>query len=137
MRDETIKVQMFRFIDVLPMLKTGEQVARHLQEYFLDHAEIFPVAVQWGLNFASQRSAAARAVALAVRRNAIRKLRRQSLAFTLDLLGEATLSEEEALAYQQRYLELLTSLAAAARHWEPVELIDTDHLGPIPRVNVS
>jgi RHH-type transcriptional regulator, proline utilization regulon repressor / proline dehydrogenase / delta 1-pyrroline-5-carboxylate dehydrogenase len=156
MRDETLKVQMFRFIDVLPMLKTGEQVARHLQEYFLDHAEIFPLAVQWGLNFASQRSAAARAVALAVRRNAtrmaqrfiagatpaealtaLRKLRRQSLAFTLDLLGEATLSEEEAATYQQRYLDLLTSLAAAAQHWEPVALIDTDHRGPIPRVNVS
>jgi RHH-type transcriptional regulator, proline utilization regulon repressor / proline dehydrogenase / delta 1-pyrroline-5-carboxylate dehydrogenase len=60
MRDETLKVQMFRFIDVLPMLKTGEQVARHLQEYFLAHAEIFPIAVQWGLNFASHRSSAAR-----------------------------------------------------------------------------
>ena len=156
MRDETLKVQMFRFIDVLPMLKTGEQVARHLQEYFLDHAEIFPIAVQWGLNFASQRSAAARAVALAVRRNAtrmaqrfiagstpaealtaIRKLRRQNLAFTLDLLGEATLSEDEAATYQQRYLDLLASLTAAAKNWEPVELIDTNHLGPIPRVNVS
>lgn len=156
MRDETLKVQMFRFIDVLPMLKTGEQVARHLQEYFLDHKEIFPIAVQWGLNFASPRSAAARAVALAVRRNAtrmaqrfiagatpaealtaIRKLRRQSLAFTLDLLGEATLSEEEAAAYQQRYLDLLISLAAAATHWDPVEVIDTDHTGSIPRVNVS
>ncbi|MBI3301168.1 MAG: L-glutamate gamma-semialdehyde dehydrogenase [Deltaproteobacteria bacterium] len=156
MRDETLKVQMFRFIDVLPMLKTGAQVARHLQEYFLDHKEIFPIAVQWGLNFASYRSAAARAVALAVRRNAtrmaqrfitgatpaealaaIRKLRRQHLAFTLDLLGEATLSEEEAAAYQQRYLDLLTSLATAAKSWEPVTLIDTDHAGPIPRVNIS
>ena len=88
--------------------------------------------MQWGLNFASPRSAAARAIALAVRRNAsrmaqrfiagataaealaaIRKLRRQSLAFTLDLLGEATLSEEEAAAYQQRYLDRLTSLDTA------------------------
>ncbi len=156
MRDETLKVQMFRFIDVLPMLKTGEQVARHLQEYFLDHAEIFPIAVQWGLNFASHRSAAARAVALAVRRNAtrmaqrfiagatpaealttIRKLRRQRLAFTLDLLGEATLSEEEAVTYHQRYRDLLTLLAAAAKNWELVELIDSDQLGPVPRVNVS
>ena len=34
MRDEALKVQMFRFIDVLPMLKTGEQVAQ-IQEYFL------------------------------------------------------------------------------------------------------
>lgn len=156
MRDETLKVQMFRFIDVLPMLKTGEQVARHLQEYFLNHKEVFPIAVQWGLDFASHRSAAARAVALAVRRNttrmaqrfiagatpteavtALRRLRRQQLAFTLDLLGEATLSEEEAGAYQQRYLELLSSLTAAATSWEPAPQIDTDHTGPLPRVNVS
>lgn len=156
MRDEALKVQMFRFIDVLPMLKTGEQVAQHLQEYFLDHQDLFPLAVQWGLNVASLGAAPARAVALAVRRNAtrmaqrfiagatpaealtaIRKLRRQSLAFTLDLLGEATLSEDEAAAYEQRYLALLASLSATAKSWEPVELIDTDHLGPIPRVNVS
>jgi len=156
MRDETLKVQMFRFIDVLPLLKTGDQVARHLQEYFLNHKEIFPVAVQWGLDVATQSTAAARAVALAVRRNAtrmaqrfiagstpsealtaIRKLRRQSLAFTLDLLGEATLSEEEAEAYQQRYLTLLRSLSDAAKNWEPVALIDTDHTGPIPSINVS
>ena len=65
MRDEALKVQMFRFIDVLPMLKTGEQVAQHLQEYFLDHQDLFPVAVQWGLNVASLGAAPARAVALA------------------------------------------------------------------------
>ena len=156
MHDETLKVQMFRFIDVLPLLKTGDQVARHLQEYFLSHKEIFPIAVQWGLDVATQSTAAARAVALAVRRNAtrmaqrfiagatptealtaIRKLRRQNLAFTLDLLGEATLSEEEAEAYQQRYLTLLRSFAEASRNWEAVPLIDTDHTGPIPRINVS
>lgn len=156
MRDEALKVQMFRFIDVLPMLKTGEQVAQHLQEYFVDHQELFPIAVQWGLSAASLGTAAARAVALAVRRNAtrmaqrfiagatsaealtaIRKLRRQTLAFTLDLLGEATLSEEEAETYQQRYLDLLASLAAAAQNWEPVAQIGTDHAGPIPQVQVS
>jgi len=156
MHDETLKVQMFRFIDVLPLLKTGDQVARHLQEYFLNHKEIFPIAVQWGLDVATQSTAAARAVALAVRRNAtrmaqrfiagataaealtaIRKLRRQNLAFTLDLLGEATLSEEEAEAYQQRYLTLLHSLSEVARNWESVPLIDTDHTGTIPRINVS
>ena len=156
MHDEALKVQMFRFIDVLPLLKTGDQVARHLQEYFLNHKEIFPIAVQWGLDVATQSTAAARAVALAVRRNAtrmaqrfiagatpaealtaIRKLRRQNLAFTLDLLGEATLSEEEAEAYQQRYLTLLRSLSDASRQWEPISLIDTDNTGAIPHINVS
>jgi RHH-type proline utilization regulon transcriptional repressor/proline dehydrogenase/delta 1-pyrroline-5-carboxylate dehydrogenase len=112
--------------------------------------------VQWGLNFASHRSAAARAVALAVRRNAtrmaqrfivgatpaealttLRRLRRQHLAFTLDLLGEATLSEEEAVSYQQQYLHLLTSLTAATKSWELDPLLDSDHAGPLPRVHLS
>ncbi|MCS6926297.1 MAG: L-glutamate gamma-semialdehyde dehydrogenase [Candidatus Binatia bacterium] len=156
MRDETLKVQMFRFIDVLPMLKTSAQVAQHLQEYFLARKETFPLAVQWGLQFASPRSPTARAIALAVRRNvtrmaqrfiagatpsealvAVRKLRRQHQAFSLDLLGEATLSEAEAEVYEQRYLDVLTALAAAVQTWEPIPLLDTDHLGPIPRVNVS
>ena len=36
MADESVKVQMFRFIDVLPMLHSSEAVTRHLQEYFDD-----------------------------------------------------------------------------------------------------
>lgn len=35
MQDEWFKVQAFRFIDVLPMMKTSEEVARHLREYFV------------------------------------------------------------------------------------------------------
>ena len=34
MQDESVKVQMFRFVDVLPMLKSSTTVAQHLQEYF-------------------------------------------------------------------------------------------------------
>ena len=34
MADESLKVQMFRFVDVLPRLKTHRDVTRHLQEYF-------------------------------------------------------------------------------------------------------
>ena len=42
---------------------------------------------------------------------------RQGLAFTVDVLGEATLSEDEAEAYQRRYLELLEALTARAPAW--------------------
>jgi RHH-type proline utilization regulon transcriptional repressor/proline dehydrogenase/delta 1-pyrroline-5-carboxylate dehydrogenase len=38
----------------------------------------------------------------------VSKLRRKGLAFTLDLLGEAVISEPEADAYQQAYLDLIT-----------------------------
>src|SRR5262249_48728062 len=34
MADEAVKVQLFRFIDVLPMLHRSEDINRHLREYF-------------------------------------------------------------------------------------------------------
>ncbi len=43
MADESVKVQMFRFVDVLPMLHSHEAVTRHLQEYF-DEVRIAPAA---------------------------------------------------------------------------------------------
>src|SRR5919107_1554221 len=34
-RDEDLKVQLFRFVDALPALPSGEAVAQHLREYLL------------------------------------------------------------------------------------------------------
>src|SRR5689334_22196121 len=34
MGDESIKLQLFRFVDVLPLLRSPETIARHLREYF-------------------------------------------------------------------------------------------------------
>ena len=39
------------------------------------------------------------------------------MGFTLDVLGEASVSEAEADDYQRRYLDLLDGLAAEARRW--------------------
>ena len=45
MNDRNFKVQLFRFVDTFPMLKTSEQVHDHLIDYltqhFVDIAEIF------------------------------------------------------------------------------------------------
>jgi hypothetical protein len=53
MQDESVKVQMFRFIDVLPMLSTREAVTGHLQEYFQEVQEHLPSAVRLGLGVAT------------------------------------------------------------------------------------
>ncbi len=156
MQDEALKVQMFRFIDALPTLQTSEQVVRHLQEYFLGDARLLPAVAQWGLHLAGPHSPAAGLVAQTVRRGVARmaerfvagatldeaaasigRLRQRWLAFTLDILGEATLSEPEAEGYQRRYVDLLEGLGARAAAWPPVPLIDEGPAGPIPRVNVS
>src|SRR5262249_19137908 len=68
---------------------------------------------------------------------AIAGQRRRSLAFTIDLLGQAILTEAEARDYQQKYVELIEGLAGVVNAWPAKDLIDGDDQGPLPRVNVS
>ena len=156
MEDESVKVQMFRFVDVLPMLKTHEQVTEHLQEYFEDVHSRLPGAVRMVLNVSQPNSILGKALSLNARSNArkmaerfiagskveevlqsVTRLRRQNLAFTLDLLGEAVVSEPEADAYQQAYLDLIEGLAPQVNQWPEVQQLDRDDHGWIPRCNVS
>ena len=53
------------------------------------------------------------------------------------MLGEATVSEAEGLAYQRTYLDLLDGLAAEAASWPSVPVVDDASWGPLPRVNLS
>jgi RHH-type proline utilization regulon transcriptional repressor/proline dehydrogenase/delta 1-pyrroline-5-carboxylate dehydrogenase len=156
MSDESVKVQMFRFVDVLPMLKTHEQITQHMQEYFDDVRRHLPWAARLGLDMSKPNSLFGKAVAWNARTNARRmaqrfiagttvdevlasvaKLRKQGFAFTLDLLGEAVITDVEADAYQRQYLDLITGLAATVNNWPQNVQLDRDHTGPIPRVNVS
>jgi RHH-type proline utilization regulon transcriptional repressor/proline dehydrogenase/delta 1-pyrroline-5-carboxylate dehydrogenase len=159
MADESLKVQMFRFVDVLPRLKTHRDVTRHLQEYFLEVKEHLPLAIEmvrFGVEHLSPDSVLSRALAYNARSNAARMarrfiaganvsevltgvtaLRKQGFAFTLDLLGEAVISESEAETYQRSYLELIDGLAPVVNAWPENAQTDFDHDGAIPRVNVS
>ena len=159
MADESLKVQMFRFVDVLPRLKTHRDVTRHLQEYFLEVKQHLPFAIEmvrFGVEHLSPESVLSRALAYNARGNAARMarrfiagsnvgevltavtgLRKQGFAFTLDLLGEAVISESEAEAYQHSYLELIDGLAPVVNAWPENAQTDFDHDGAIPRVNVS
>lgn len=156
MEDESVKVQMFRFIDVLPTLRSREAITRHLQEYFEEVNEHLPSAVRIALDVSQPDSVLGRALAMTARRNALRmarrfiagteveevmqtvaKLRKQGFAFTLDLLGEAIISEAEADAYQDAYLKLMRGLAPLVAKWPENSQLDRDQHGPIPRVNVS
>ena len=49
MGDEALKIQMFRFVDVLPMLRTSVAVTQHMQEYFHDVRGPLPGAVRLGI----------------------------------------------------------------------------------------
>ncbi len=156
MRDEGVKSQLFRFVDALPALRSPQAVARSVREYLaLASPYLKPVLgeiLDWAVHQKSLESAIAAAANFNARRmgrrfiaagdlseahKAIADLRRRRLGFTIDLLGEAVVSEAEAEQYQRQYLELLSSLPSRVAAMPPVDLIDRDSHGPIPRVNLS
>lgn len=156
MSAEPLKIQLFRFIDALPRLHDPAAIASHLREYLGEAGEAVPwwlrysvrmlpargfggrllaKSAKWNAEHLARRFIAGSNVAEAVR--SVKALRDKSLAFTVDLLGEATITEVEADAVQKHYLELLDGLTSEINDQPEVPLIDRDHLGPIPRVNVS
>src|SRR6187549_1759735 len=76
MADESVKGQMFRFIDVLPTLRSRESITRHLQEYFEEVRLRLPGAARLALDVTTPDSILGRAIAYAARRNALRMAKR-------------------------------------------------------------
>ena len=149
MRDEAFKVQMFRFVDVLASLRRSDDIVEHLREYFhgmdgfvpmmqtgLKVAGIFP----WLTAYILRRNVSGMARQFIAGKDGadvmktLRKKRRQNIGFTVDLLGEAVVSEKEANEYAARAMELLETLSRETRGW-------TDPLGKnaelFPVVNLS
>ena len=156
MSNPGLRVQLFRFIDALPALQSKTEIARHLQDYLGDESVELPAALKNLLNFANPDSMpgqlAASTVSTAVETLAnkyiagatikqaiktIERLRKDKMAFTLDLLGEAVITEAEAQSYLERYLDLMEQLTQEAKHWSTVSEIDQADGEDLPRVQVS
>ncbi|HEY9780879.1 MAG TPA: L-glutamate gamma-semialdehyde dehydrogenase [Leptolyngbyaceae cyanobacterium] len=156
MSNPGLRVQLFRFIDCLPALHSKSEISAHLQEYLGDESVELPASLKGMLNFASPDSmpgqVAATTVATAVETLAhkyiageniqqvlktIERLRREKMAFTIDLLGEAVITEAEAKSYLDRYVDLMTQLATAAKNWKPVAAIDVADGEELAQVQVS
>jgi RHH-type proline utilization regulon transcriptional repressor/proline dehydrogenase/delta 1-pyrroline-5-carboxylate dehydrogenase len=66
----------------------------------------------------------------------LRGLWEGGVASSVDLLGEATVTEAEADRYAARCAEAIEQLAPAARRWPPKEVLESDSYGPLARANV-
>ena len=154
---EDAKLQLFRFVDVLPALDTDRDLVRHLREYFEGRDAPYAALLQTALGIARVAGRLGDAVVGVMLRETVRRLarrfvagstpaearraaldaRRAGQAFTLDVLGEACLSDAEADAYEARYVELVDTLGREAPHWPAAPRLDAASWGPLPRVNVS
>ncbi|MCC5654312.1 L-glutamate gamma-semialdehyde dehydrogenase [Nostoc sp. XA013] len=156
MSNPGLRVQLFRFIDTLPALHSKSEIASHLQEYLGDESVELPSALKGMLNFANPDSmpgqVAATTVGTAVETLAhkyisgenikqviktVERLRKEKMAFTIDLLGEAVITEAEAQSYLERYLELMQQLVEASKNWSAIPAIDEADGEAIPKVQVS
>ncbi|MDB9493395.1 L-glutamate gamma-semialdehyde dehydrogenase [Spirulina major CS-329] len=156
MSNPSLRYQLFSFIDCLPALKSKPEIARHFQEY-MSHEDVeLPDMLKKLINFAEADSPPAQLAATTVEQSVktlaykyiagetipktiktIEKLRKDKLAFTLDLLGEAVITEAEAELYLNRYLELITELSKAAQKWSTIPQIDEADGETLPKVQVS
>ncbi len=155
MHDGHFKTQLFRFIDVLPSVTDNEKVVALAREYLGE--EGIPIfGGQWGLSALSATSLGARLSGKAIRSQVEQMARtfiagatveeaaprlsdlwKHGRAWSVDLLGEATISDREADRYRDRCVEALTLLGQEAASWPALPLLERDHLGPIPRVQLS
>jgi RHH-type proline utilization regulon transcriptional repressor/proline dehydrogenase/delta 1-pyrroline-5-carboxylate dehydrogenase len=153
-RDEQLRAALFRLVDVTPACRSLDDLAEHLVGY-LDEVEERSTPLDAATRMAGSRAgrkALGAAAAAGVRHMAHRfivgespraalkpigGLWRSGIASSIDLLGEATVTEEEAERYAGRCREMLEELAAAAAGWPERPVLESDSIGPIPRANVS
>ncbi len=158
--DESLKLRLFRFVEVLPILQSNRDLAHHLHAYLCDgrmtadnfYARMFAGLAQvahsgalaanaigplarWVAATGAKRFIAGATPAEAIR--SVKQLRQRGNTFTLDVLGETILADRVAREHQQLYIDLIESIADDAANWPDLPLIDRAPFGALSKVNIS
>ena len=162
MKDERFKTQLFRFVDVFPSLTSSKLLAEHLRDYFGPEQDL-PSVFTKGAKLAGALGSLGGAVLHATISSNVRdmagqfiigettgqalkkieQLRKKGYAVVLDVLGEATLSREEAEDYLNKYLDLLAGLKGVQGNWPALPGITNVagdaalDWGCSPKINIS
>ena len=157
MDHEDFRVQLFRFVDVLPALSTTESLQSHIEDYFARTGSAVPAVLRWGAGKAGKASElTGKLIGKAVRSNveamakgfiigrtsqeaakSLTRLRSKGFAFTVDFMGEATLSEKEADHHLAGYLELLEELGRQQESWPALNSESDLDWGDSPKINLA
>ena len=151
-QDAELKAALFRFVDVVPACRNLDDLARHLTG-FLGEVEAptppISAAMRMGNNRAGRTAlgaAAARGVKHMAHRfivgespraalGVFKDLWKDGVASSVDLLGEATVTQAEAQRYAERCDEALETLVGAMKSWPERPGLERDGFGALPRAN--
>ncbi len=153
MENDVFRIQALRFVDVFPTLTDNRALLGHLGEYFDIDALNLPGLLRWRLK---NRGITDPILAGIVRKlmslfskyymggatadeafDAVLRLRQRKIGFSLDLLGENVVSEEEADAYEKHYLELIARLAPKFARLKPEPILDFENTQALPLLYIS
>ena len=149
--NEELLKNMLRFIDVMPALQTDEELISHAQEYILDkNSDLGFLGVgAKGIKYAPKLAARTiKAISNDMAKSFIsangnssffdvyEKLEKKELLFTVDILGEAVVSEAEADIFLQHDLGMLEYLNKSIGKVKPREEKFVDRFGK-PLINLS
>ena len=156
MANPGLRVQMFSFIDAIPALQSKAEIANHFQQYMSAEEVELPSALKGMINFSDANSLPAQTAAATITKavetlaykyiagekieeviKTIDRLRKAGMTYTIDLLGEAVITEAEAEDYLQGYLDLIERLAQHARGTQRKAGIDLADGEELPQVQVS
>ncbi|MBW3609738.1 MAG: proline dehydrogenase family protein [Actinobacteria bacterium] len=153
-QDAELRAALFRFVDVVPACRSLDDLAAHLTG-FLDGVGERPPSLRAAMRMGDTkagRAALGAAGAAGVRHMAhrfivgedpraalptLRRLWRNGIAASVDLLGEATVTAAEADRYAARCDDALRTLAGAYDRLPGNPLLEHDAIGPLPRANLS
>lgn len=151
-----LQTQLFRFIEALPYMRDDADIADHFKQYLQQGDMDLPLPFQMAIAFRRPDSAWGRVLGANIRKGSFmmargfmtgtntteaiayaQALRRRGMTFTLDVLGEATIGEQQADAAANTYMELIEALGRASQEWQRIPLLDATSTGPMPRANIS
>jgi proline dehydrogenase len=152
--DAELRTALFRFTDVRPACHGVRDVGEHLVSLLEEAAPtsrpgrallllarsrltrpLTALAAGAGVQRLARRFIIGRTVEDAL--PGIAGAWRAGVAASVDLLGEASVSDEEADSYVERCVGALEALAASSATWPAQAILEADALGRVPRVNLS
>lgn len=131
---QALRASLFRLVDVLPALDSDNAILNHLDEYLREPLTQIHPAFKWllGLTLSpALRNVTTKAIKFGVSQMArvfiagetpsdalpaLAEILRNNQAYTVDLLGEFSLSEDDAEVYLNRYLEVIEVLSSQSSY---------------------
>ncbi len=149
-----VQAALFRFVDATPACRSTQELADHLTA-LLDEVDDPPAILKTpeimsrvsagekmlgaiagaGVKRLAQRFIVGESPRAALKH--LKSLWHDGAGASLDLLGEATVTQDEADHYQARCMDAIDTLSAGVGKWPARPVLEADAAGAIPRANVS